>query len=99
MKNIIFVLSLLFVFACATAERMDKLKVGMTRTEVIKVMKGEPDVKTVGENKEYLSYHLVDPYWGGDWYTICLKDGKVSAYGRRSDFGKIDNSTTVKIDQ
>lgn len=88
---------------CSTTHRgfsqpdLTKVRVGMTRQEVVKAM-GRPDSVAVQGNTEYLEYgwdQFMDGVVGSaEWYYVRLIDGQVESYGRKGDFG-----TTVQPQQ
>lgn len=91
MKKFSFVLICLCLVGCATAYKMNRLNLGMTKQGVIKEM-GQPNTtKAIGNNEilEYFLYLTGDdaflgrttPYWVG------LEDGRVAWYGKAGDFG------------
>ncbi len=76
--------------ASASAHKISKVKLGMTRAEVIKVMGKPTSVSAQGET-EYLNYALseTDQAAGRGWttpYFVRLISGKVDSYGRTGDF-------------
>ena len=79
----------LIVAACATARRMNRLSIGMTKQEVISVM-GQPVSTAAYGNTELLRYSLSTPdqVWHGieEEYFVRLVDGKVESYGMAGDF-------------
>ena len=88
MKNILVLLLCLGLVGCVTAQKMNKLNLGMTKAEVIKVM-GNPTSISAKGNTEYLNYRLketTDMYEWGTMYFIRIIDGKVDSYGRLGDF-------------
>ena len=75
------------IFGCAgSAKKLNGVRLGMTRNEVIQVM-GEPDHISAREKVEYLNYNLISETIFSDEYFIRLTDGKVDVFGRRGDFG------------
>ena len=85
MKQILLVLLIPLVFGCASAARMNRVNVGMTKQEVIKVL-GKPASTSASEAVEHMAYGFVrsrmlfrSPYF------VKLVDGKVTAYGPGRD--------------
>lgn len=76
--------TLLFLGCAASANKMNNLKLGMTRENVIQTM-GEPSSVSESEGVLYLKYRLRDGFMSEDYY-IRLIDGKVDAYGRFGEF-------------
>lgn len=86
-----WILLLVAVFAavgCATASKMNRLSVGLTKCEVIELL-GEPDSTAATEGLEFFRYYYRG---GGDGlltsrreHFVRFRDGKVTAYGRIGD--------------
>jgi hypothetical protein len=79
--------ALALLVGCATADKMNRLSVGMTKGEVISVM-GAPDTTGAQGDREYLVYRLSDTKLESlvgftEPYIVELKEGKVSVFGRR----------------
>ena len=84
-KLVLMVLIAFLLLACAaSANKMNKLKLGMTRADVIQAM-GKPSSTSEAEGILYLRYKLRDGVITDDYY-IRLIDGKVEAYGRFGEF-------------
>ena len=71
---------------CATADKLNDIRIGMTQDQVIALM-GKPDSKSAQANIEYLTYYLSNDsgrsaYTGDQPYLIRLVDGKVESFGR-----------------
>ena len=83
MKLIAIALISLVLSGCATAEKMNRVSVGMSKAEVIKQI-GAPDWSEGGYSEENLAYVL--PQNMGDMfkntYVVVIKDGKVDSYHR-----------------
>ena len=79
-------LTLLIVQGCATTPDLSKMRIGMTREEVI-ALYGPPDGVKVDGNIEIITYGTyeegIDGRFGGGFYDIKFVDGKVTEYGRR----------------
>ena len=75
---------LLLVGCAASANKMNNLKLGMTRESVIQAM-GQPSSTSESEGVLYLKYRLRDGFISEDYY-IRLIEGKVDAYGRFGEF-------------
>ena len=86
--RVIFVPIILITFvltSCAmtTGEKIKHLNIGMTRTEVVKML-GRPDGVQKSGKYEALKYaHRLVTGWAWDRadYNVILKDGKVIEYG------------------
>ena len=87
MKKLFFmVLIAFFIFGCAAAsKKMNSLKLGMTKDEVIQAMGTPPSSTSETEGVLYLKYRLREGFLTDDYY-IRLIDGKVDAYGRFGEF-------------
>lgn len=86
---------------CATAHKITRVTIGMTKEKVIKVM-GRPASTSAKGNTEYLNYALSetddDAFRG--WtrhYNVRLVNGRVDAYGRLGDFDSTQKPT-VRIE-
>ena len=73
---------------CAsTSTKINHIKVGMTKAELVRAI-GTPDIVSTKENTEYFTY-----FWGypnessgtRKAYYVCLKNGRVDTYGERGD--------------
>jgi hypothetical protein len=83
---IIVLLLIAFLFGCAgMSPKMNNLKIGMTKQEVIEAV-GVPDRTSASGNVEYLKYRIDTGLFYSDLYLVRLLDGKVDAYGQRGDF-------------
>ena len=76
--------------ACATAEKIGGVRLGMTKQEVIAVM-GPPASVSAQGRSEYLNYALSETddqafYGVTRPYYVRLIDGRVDSYGRTGDF-------------
>ena len=86
MKNIITALVLLLAAlftGCATADQLNKLRIGMSKDQVVAVL-GQPDSTSAQANIEYMTYYLSnDSSYGRDQpYMVRLVEGKVESFGR-----------------
>jgi hypothetical protein len=85
-RIIIIFLSAAFLFACAGSfQRMNNLKLGMTKQDVIQTI-GTPDITSASGHVEYLKYQRIAGVFETDEYYVRLLDGKVDAFGQRGDF-------------
>lgn len=102
MKKLFFLVSFVFVFGCASpGSKMNRLSLGMTKSEVIDVM-GDPDTTKAAEGIEYLVYRI-DPWahmeaWNasGEYWAV-IENGKLTKYGRPGDFNTTEAPTTKVI--
>ena len=85
-RLIIVVLGVLLLFGCSSSKRMNQLKLGMTKAEVIEAI-GPPKSTSATEDIVYLRYQL--RYGSGftSEYFVRLQEGRVDAFGRVGDFG------------
>jgi outer membrane protein assembly factor BamE (lipoprotein component of BamABCDE complex) len=98
--NIFIIISLL-LSGCATANKMNKVQIGMTKSEVIKTI-GNPASVSAKDESEYLNYLLSetdDQAWDGITvpYYVRLINGRVDSYGRLGDFDSTQKPT-IKIE-
>ncbi|MEJ2656096.1 MAG: hypothetical protein P8012_02740 [Desulfobacterales bacterium] len=85
-RIIVILLSIAFLFGCAESfQRMNNLKIGMTKQEVVKTI-GAPYITSASGNVEYLKYRTYGGIFYSDEYYVRLLDGKVDAYGQKGDF-------------
>ena len=96
----IVVISLLT--GCATARKINRVQVGMTKSQVIEVM-GKPTSISAKSGTEYLNYNLSetgdDAFLGNtSHYFVRLINGTVDAYGRAGDFDST-KTPTIKIEK
>lgn len=109
MKAIFAILVLMILFGCATAYKMNKVVLGMTKTEVIQAL-GKPVSVSAQGKSEYLNYKLSETSddaacgWATPYY-VRLVDGKVESYGRMGDFDStkdpriiVEREDTIKAD-
>ena len=68
---------------CVTADRLNDIRIGMTKDQVISIL-GKPDSMSAQGNIEYLTYYLItDTGYGRDApYSVRLVNGKVESFGR-----------------
>jgi outer membrane protein assembly factor BamE (lipoprotein component of BamABCDE complex) len=91
----------IFVFGCATAHKIGKVQLGMTKQEVIRVM-GKPVSVSAQGVSEYLNYSLSetgdDAFRGVTMpYYVRLLQGRVDSFGRLGDFDSTQKPT-VRIE-
>ena len=77
---------LIALTGCATTSKMNKVSLGMTKNEVLKLM-GNP-VSTAGiGTEETLRYNLYNAYSDMyEEYWVVLQNDKVYKYGRAGDY-------------
>ena len=74
----------LFLAACNSAARLNQIRIGMTKSDVVQVL-GQPDSTSAQANIEYLTYYLYtdsSSYRDERPYSVRLVDGKVESFGR-----------------
>lgn len=103
MKNlIVLILFAITLISCASAHKMNKLQIGMTKSEVIKAM-GPPASMSAKSGSVYLNYSLSETddqafYGFTKPYYVRLINGKVDSYGRLGDFDST-KTPTVRIEK
>jgi hypothetical protein len=78
-------LLVVLLVGCAGASRLNSVKLGMTRDEVIDVA-GTPSSTSQMDNMQYLKYQLINDWIFTDRFYVRLTDGRVDAFGRVGDF-------------
>lgn len=106
--SLICVIAFLF-FGCATAQKMNQIRVGMSKSQVIAII-GPPVSVSAKDGIEYLNYKLSetgdDAFLGlGTPYYVRIVNGRVDAFGRHGDFDstktptiRIEKDETIKQD-
>lgn len=99
-NNLVLVIIILLNFGCATAGKLNKISLGMTKAEVIDVM-GNPTSTSAKNGVEYMHYALYETNTAAQNgapspYFVRIIDGKVEAYGRHGEFAK---PKKIEIDQ
>ena len=85
-RIIIIFIAVVFLFGCAGSfQKMNNLKLGMTKQEVIEAI-GSPNSTSAIKNVEYLKYRIGAGVFYSDEYYVRLLDRKVEAYGQKGDF-------------
>lgn len=82
--------------ACATAPKMNALRVGMTKTQVLATM-GQPMSTAATGDVQVLRYRLSNAsqafYGLTSEYFVKLVDGKVTSFGKMGDFDSTKDPT------
>jgi hypothetical protein len=84
-------MALIFLLPCgcaSTSAKLNHVKIGMTKTELVRAI-GTPDIVSTNEKTEYFTYFLGNPNESAGMrkaYYVCLKNGRVDSYGERGDF-------------
>ena len=80
---------LMAILGCATAKRLNRLSVGMSKSEVVNVL-GSPSSTSAAEGMELLRYQLrsrEQPRAGSsDEYFVMVVNGRLVSFGRMGDF-------------
>jgi hypothetical protein len=84
-RVIVWLLPVLLLVGCATASRLNSVRLGMTRDEVVAVA-GEPSSTSQMGNELFLKYQLASDWIFTDRYYVRLTNGRVDAFGRVGDF-------------
>jgi len=103
-KYLITLIILLLLSGCATdigSEKINLLKPGMTKNQVISIL-GQPDSLSNNGNIEYMQYRrCVSMCWALDPnlhktrdFFVLIKDGHAAQFGDKGDF---DSTSTPKI--
>jgi len=85
-------LLLALLAGCVTAEKLNQVRIGMTKDQVIAIL-GQPDSTSAQANIEYLTYYLSTDtgYYREIPYSVRLVDGKVESFGRFTQLVDIYN--------
>jgi len=87
-SNIVVCLMVVFLLTgCAAggAGKLNRVKIGMSETEVIEAI-GTPSTKSASGDTAYLNYNLYSDWIFPDTYFVRLTAGKVDAFGKKGDF-------------
>lgn len=80
-----------------TAQRMNKISMGMNKSQVVAVL-GEPASVSAKGDIEYLNFHLFEYGAGLSHFYVRLVSGKVESFGRVGDFDSTKDPTlNVKV--
>ena len=77
----------IMLLGCTSAVKMNDVRVGMTKAEVIDVL-GKPSSTSAMDGIVFLKYRFYNNSVFSDGFYVKLKDGKVEAYGQVGDFGQ-----------
>jgi outer membrane protein assembly factor BamE (lipoprotein component of BamABCDE complex) len=99
MRTLLVCLAALVAGCTTSSETMAELSVGMTKSEVIKLM-GKPDSVSAQNGVEYLTYTLrtetsfTKNTWGYQGqYFVRVINGRVDSYGKVGDFDSTKDPT------
>jgi len=86
MRQLALCLLILAVAACATATRTERLRIGMTKADVIAAM-GQPLSFGADRQSEILYYRLYEEGLASEPHTyfVRLVGGKVDSFGRLTE--------------
>jgi len=102
--KVFFLSFLIFLSACATAVKMNRLNVGMRRHDVISSM-GQPTSTAAPGNGVEIYRYLLRPSWGSpvgssEEYFVRMVNGVVESYGKVGDFDSTkDPTVNLNIDK
>lgn len=102
MKYAIAFLLMMTSIGCATtANRLNKISIGMTKPEVIDLL-GDPVSVSATNSVEYLNYQFTETrndiiYKREHPYFVRIVSGKVESYGKLGDFNSTKDNT-IKIE-
>ena len=90
--------AIIALVGCATAPKLNRLSIGMTKQEVVSVMGQPASTAAPGGGVEILRYRLSatgdDAYHHvTEEYFVKLTDDKVQSYGKMGDFGSTKDPT------
>jgi len=96
-----YILSILISFiliGCATSMRINKIAVGMSERQAIRLLGQPASVSSQGEGVKFLNYRFSetddDAFMGRTTpYYVLISNGKVKQYGRHGDFGTTKDPT------
>ena len=85
-RTLVMLLVMALMGGCAmSSQKINSVKLGMLKTEVIQVM-GEPNYVAAKDDVEILNYKLTSDGLFKDEYIVRIKNGKVDLFGKRYDF-------------
>jgi hypothetical protein len=88
---VLALLGLLVAGCTTTSDKLNNVKIGMTRSQVVALL-GEPNSMSAQGNIEYLTYYLTNDVSGRDQpYSVRMVDGKVESFGRFIQLADIYN--------
>ena len=91
MKITYLLILVVFLAGCATTpEKMNRLSVGMTKSEVLDAMGKPSSTASPGKGVETLRYR---EFYANTTYFVRLIDGMVDSYGEMSDFDSTKDPT------
>lgn len=95
MKITYLLILVVFLVGCATptSRKMNRLSVGMTKSEVLDAMGRPSSTSAPGKGFEFLRYRLSPPRSVPYEYFVRLVDGRVDSYGRMGDFDSTEDPT------
>lgn len=89
MKITYLLILVVFLAGCATSRKMNRLSVGMTKSEVLDAMGRPSSTSAPGKGVEFLRYRAFNHVG----YFVRLVDGRVDSYGEMGDFDSIKDPT------
>ena len=86
-RMLILCFILIFMIGCAaSAKRLNKLNIGMTKAEAIELM-GEPNFTSSVRDVEILAYKLKSGAFYTETYHVKIINGKVVKFGQEGLVG------------
>ncbi len=83
LKILILLLTAVLLFGCAN--KMNDVRLGMSRDQVVEAI-GTPNSTSEMGNTAYLNYQLFSDWIFTNRYYVRLTDGRVDAFGRVGAF-------------
>ena len=83
---VLFLITGLMAGCAMSSKKINRVKLGMTKSEVIQAL-GEPSYVAARGDVEVLNYKMTSDYLFTDEYVVRIKNGKVDLFGQRYDFG------------
>lgn len=96
--NTLILAGVIALVGCATAPKMNRLSIGMTKQEVVSAMGRPASTAAPGGGVEILRYWLVPSahinlYQTKEEYFVKLVNGKVERFGKVGDFDSTKDPT------
>lgn len=100
MKNSIYLIFTILLISCASSKKLNKISIGMSKDQVIKILGKPVSIASPGENLEFLNYRFSetsdDAFYGITTpYYVLMEYGRVVQYGREGDFGVTKDPTVI----
>lgn len=97
-KNLLSLIMVLVLSGCASAPKLNKVQVGMTKDQVVAIMGAPVSTSAQGNGWEYLNYSLTETFEDAHHfrptpYYVRLVNGRVESFGRTGDFDSTQKPT------